>query len=240
MPKAIDISGQRFGKLTVICRHPEMRKYGRSLFECRCDCGNTIFQLPDPLKRGIQTSCKHCLGFSHIGKKFNSLTIISFSGCQNRLTMGICKCDCGNLKELSISRVIKGKIRSCGCLRTTVNKKKASAHLKKKNHFLKVVGLRKENNKHILVCKCKCGNKTEIRTGCLKRIKSCGCLQKISTPKGENCGLSKLSNFEAETIRELYKSNSGYDKYSLSLMFAVGIDCIKRIINNETYKINEN
>lgn len=38
MPRAIDITGQRFGKLVVIRRAPS--RSGRAYWLCRCDCGN--------------------------------------------------------------------------------------------------------------------------------------------------------------------------------------------------------
>ena len=38
MPAKIDISGQRFGRLTVVCEAG--RKGGQVTWICRCDCGN--------------------------------------------------------------------------------------------------------------------------------------------------------------------------------------------------------
>ena len=55
-----------------------------------------------------------------IGKKFNKLTVKSFLGL--RLYYGqkrrfvLCKCDCGNKKELPLTRILTSKNKSCGCL----------------------------------------------------------------------------------------------------------------------------
>ena len=51
------------------------------------------------------------------GQKYGKLTIIkevSPIGSERRI---LCKCDCGNIKEYSMDRVIHGRTRSCGCLR---------------------------------------------------------------------------------------------------------------------------
>lgn len=51
------------------------------------------------------------------GQKYGKLTIIkevSPIGSKRRI---LCKCDCGNIKEYSMDRVIHGRTKSCGCLR---------------------------------------------------------------------------------------------------------------------------
>ena len=58
-----DLTGQRFGKLTVV-RKTEQRKYGVRLWECVCDCGNASFVSSFNLKSGRTTSC----GCSRRGK----------------------------------------------------------------------------------------------------------------------------------------------------------------------------
>lgn len=58
MPKLIDISGQKFGHLTVIQRG-ENSKSGHVRWICMCDCGNTktILASAMDLKSGKTTSC---------------------------------------------------------------------------------------------------------------------------------------------------------------------------------------
>lgn len=51
------------------------------------------------------------------GQKYGRLTIIkevSPIGSKRRI---LCKCDCGNVKEYSMDRVIHGRTQSCGCIR---------------------------------------------------------------------------------------------------------------------------
>ena len=40
MRKRVDMSGQRFDRLTVICF--DHRDSGDSIWRCRCDCGNEV------------------------------------------------------------------------------------------------------------------------------------------------------------------------------------------------------
>ena len=56
MPKFIDLTGQRFGKLLVIER-AENAKDGATRIFCTCDCGNTKIVLSKHLKSGAITDC---------------------------------------------------------------------------------------------------------------------------------------------------------------------------------------
>lgn len=61
--KPIDLTGQRFGRWTVI-RRKGSRIYGEPgasssfpLWECRCDCGTVALVLGENLKSGRSRSC---------------------------------------------------------------------------------------------------------------------------------------------------------------------------------------
>lgn len=56
MPPLIDITGQRFGRLTVIERAPKEGKT-RTRWKCICDCGNITFSDSYQLRKGITQSC---------------------------------------------------------------------------------------------------------------------------------------------------------------------------------------
>ena len=68
MPAKIDISGQRFGRLTVLCEAG--RKGGQVTWICRCDCGNEHIAKGRDLRCGDVKSCgciqpnygKHVIG----------------------------------------------------------------------------------------------------------------------------------------------------------------------------------
>jgi len=52
----IDITGQKFGRLTVIGFHKRKKHYNY-IWECKCDCGNTSYISSGALKSGKTKSC---------------------------------------------------------------------------------------------------------------------------------------------------------------------------------------
>lgn len=56
MPKLIDLTGQRFGRLVVIERADNSAD-GRARWLCRCDCGQSKTVLGEHLKKGRTKSC---------------------------------------------------------------------------------------------------------------------------------------------------------------------------------------
>lgn len=118
MGKFIDLTGQRFGKLVVIKRDGS-DKSKHSTWLCQCDCGNTIIYTCNNLKRGSRIKHCGCLNNHDLtGRKFGKLTALKaerkdkFGHC-----IWLCKCDCGNVKSVLATHLIRGNIRSCGCLR---------------------------------------------------------------------------------------------------------------------------
>jgi len=63
-----------------------------------------------------------------IGEKYNRLTIIEelpnkITSSGKKVRIVTCQCDCGNIKNYQLSRVIyNNHTKSCGCIRETVNR----------------------------------------------------------------------------------------------------------------------
>lgn len=124
-----DLTGQKFGKLTVISRAENKISGGknRTMWICRCDCDKNkeIIVSADYLKRSICPSCgcearKNRIEKNrknNIGEKFGRLTIIDILWDENR-TKAICKCDCGNNYIGIKSDIVSGHTQSCGCLQS--------------------------------------------------------------------------------------------------------------------------
>lgn len=55
--KALDLKGQRFGKLTAIKARPDMSDGRNVVWECICDCGKTVYRDTGHLKRAKIPSC---------------------------------------------------------------------------------------------------------------------------------------------------------------------------------------
>lgn len=134
MGKAIDLTGQRFGRLTVISR-AESRN-GKTIWHCKCDCGNEKDVIYDNLKRGRTQSCgciqkeiasNLCKDLSKserpyedlTGKRFGNLIVLKRNrNIKSKHIHWECKCDCGNTTTVSATHLRSGHTKSCGCYRS--------------------------------------------------------------------------------------------------------------------------
>lgn len=73
MSKIKDISGQKFGQLTVI-KYAYTDKHHTAIWQCKCDCGNIVEVRSDSLRNGHTRSCG-CLHKLH-GKSNSRLYYI--------------------------------------------------------------------------------------------------------------------------------------------------------------------
>lgn len=110
-----DISKQKFNKLTVIKRVGQDND-GRTLWICKCDCGNDVIVNTTDLRKGRRKSCG-CLKkerYSIIGSRFGKLTVISKKTSGSHASF-LCRCDCG--KEITVrgDSLRSGRTVSCGC-----------------------------------------------------------------------------------------------------------------------------
>lgn len=68
----------------------------------------------------------------YVGLKYGRLTIIKEGSCikYNRTIMRkvLCKCDCGNKKEIDLNSIKRGKSTSCGCFNKEFAKKNHTKH----------------------------------------------------------------------------------------------------------------
>ena len=121
--KFIDITGQRFGKLTVLEKLPHKDNQNTILYKCQCDCGTIIEARSTSLRYGSTASCgsAECRGVKKniAGKRFGKLTVIKesdYKSPHHLNTYWECKCDCGNTTIVNGSYLRIGMTQSCGCL----------------------------------------------------------------------------------------------------------------------------
>lgn len=196
MAKKIDITGQKFGRLTVI-EDVGRNKRKQVIWLCKCECGNTVKTNCTSLRNGNTTSCG-CYNKEVIGKrnridlsnqKFGKLTVIKECGKdKHKNFIWLCECDCGNTTEVTTAMLRSGHTKSCGCYQKERASEASRANLTGKKigrlTVIKDTGKNKkssERSKHaIWLCKCECGNSVEITTTSLNggRTHSCGCIQK--------------------------------------------------------------
>lgn len=116
--------GDRFGKLVVLERAANhITSGGNSLvcWKCRCDCGNVVTPTGTNLKK--MTSCGMCRGEDITGKRFGRLVVLGISEEKNgNRRLWKCRCDCGNIINVSIDKLNSGKTISCGCRTKEIRK----------------------------------------------------------------------------------------------------------------------
>lgn len=121
------------------------------------------------------------------GRRFGRLTVIRQLENRNNRTRWLCRCDCGNEKDVAARDLKAGKVKSCGCLRREGNRKKMDIS---GQHFGRLTALyptdRRDSHGVVYwVCRCDCGNQTEVPASNLVNgtCKSCGCLKKENQDK---------------------------------------------------------
>ena len=64
------------------------------------------------------------------GKRYGKLVVTGRTSSKNGKTYWMCCCDCGNVKAIYAQDLIKGKTKSCGCLRKENAKKQGEKNAK--------------------------------------------------------------------------------------------------------------
>ena len=223
MPVAIDITGQRFGRFTVLSKGPHSPgSRPKTQWNCRCDCGNEKVVRTESLRSGHINSC----GCSKIddltGKKFNRLTVVKQGPTKKKANSHStkiyweCMCDCGNTAVVQAGSLRTGGTKSCGCHKREVDVAKIKAF--RAENFtdltgqtfgrLTVLGLgcdrvnRDGSKRTQWECRCSCGALHLASTYSLEQgsVSSCGCLRKDTA----------VQNFR----------NEGHETYSLDPSYA--------------------
>ena len=128
MGRIIDITGQRFGKLTVqyMCQE---RRNRQTVWHCLCDCGNETDVVSQALRSGHTKSCG-CGNYDTrvkedlVGKQFNRLIVLARQGSdEHRNALWLCECECGNTRIVKTSELNKGDVKECReCAKISMSK----------------------------------------------------------------------------------------------------------------------
>jgi hypothetical protein len=128
------ILGQRFGRLVVVEMTTKYSGKGR-LYQCLCDCGNTVLVAKGALQSKIEAARTASCGckkkevqkifgefrfVSLVGESFGRLRvtgIIAAPTKKGRGAMYLCWCSCGQVKKARAADLRHGDTQSCGCLR---------------------------------------------------------------------------------------------------------------------------
>ena len=132
MTKMIDITGQRFGQLTVLERGPN-DKHGHVRFWCQCDCGSPKKLIDSAaIRKGLVVSCG-CNKLKKIkeyndtkklidetGNTYGYLTVLRRAENvppKDGRAQWVCRCKCGN-EIITTGKLLRnGSKLSCGCMK---------------------------------------------------------------------------------------------------------------------------
>lgn len=134
--QARDLTGQVFGRLTVLYRTENKAKMTR--WVCQCECGTIRDYNAQGLVNGTSKSCgclnrelasQRMLQYNlehqsiNIGDHYGKLTVIDYLGLRKQKSRDknaawyLCQCDCGSKPiEVMGNLLITGQKKSCGCL----------------------------------------------------------------------------------------------------------------------------
>lgn len=199
----IDLTGQKYGRLTVLERAENIN--GRVAWKCKCDCGNEINVMAKSLRNGNTKSCG-CLRQGALltpeelqnmqpdeipvgravdlrGQTFGKLTVLYRvkppDYIQSIHSYWKCKCECGEETIVDIYNLRSGGIKTCG----KCKKIRQGKQIEPGTRFGRLVVLEEsyhKNNRVYWKCKCDCGNIIHALGKSLREgnKQSCGCLHK--------------------------------------------------------------
>ena len=137
MSKKIDLTGQRFGRLIVLCE--DGRTNGSMVkWKCQCDCGDIVSVSGNDLRSGKTKSCgclcreilkrrNEAVKVDYTGKRFGRLVVRCRDETCKKIPKWVCMCDCGNVVSVRGQHLRRGQVISCGCY----NREQASARFSK-------------------------------------------------------------------------------------------------------------
>ena len=186
MGKFIDLTGQTFGRLTVI---ELSHVYKGTHWLVECSCGITKVVSGWHLRGGKTRSCGCIRRLDLSGQVFGRLTVTSFSHRdEQKNSHWVCQCKCGKTLTVFGIALKSGHTRSCGCLqKEEVSKRRLkdlSGQVFGRLTAIKIDHMSKSGNACWLV-ECSCGKIKVVAEGSLVSgdTLSCGCYRREHSSK---------------------------------------------------------
>ncbi len=210
--RMMDLSGQRFGKLTVI-EDSGQRSGSSVLWRCRCDCGGETLATRGQLTSGHAVSCgcapRQHSARGHIedltGRQFGELTVIERAPIEKRGVYWRCRCNCGRECTVTDTCLKAGHTRSCGCMRHSASYNRRDLTGQRFGRLTVLYPVSEQTSSKAVVwhCRCDCGNEVDVSRKKLTTgvTQSCGCWKKEHSAKIED-----YMHFQDDTCVEHLRS----------------------------------
>ena len=148
-----------------------------------------------------KTSAANKRNIDLVGHRFGRLVVLSRSTTSAKW---VCRCDCGNLVEVTTTHLKTGHTKSCGCLQKDITSEVRGINLNGQRFgLLTVEGLdieKSTSEKKYWVCQCDCGSRISVSTGDLR------------SGNTQSCGCSKLSHGEMKIKSLLEEYNIPFEQ----------------------------
>lgn len=209
MPKKKDLTGLRVGRLVVQYELP-VRKNGRIMWHCQCDCGNEKDIASSSLATGRTQSCG-CLQKERTreasqlqtdltGTRYGKLVVLRRL---SNSSLWECLCDCGNKTTVSTNHLNSGHTQSCGCLQKERTREACRKDISGQRFgMLTAIEIDEENSLPKKVkwkCRCDCGT---IKSFSRNNLMSGEC---------SSCGCKRFSKGEAKIVDLLNKEKIPFE-----------------------------
>lgn len=92
-----------------------------------------------PVARPLPTS-KQFLDLT--GRRFARFEVIYYAGYSRGTSLWVCRCDCGTMRSVRVSKLTSGHSKSCGCLKIETTIKRSTKHgLARRGHVVPEMGV---------------------------------------------------------------------------------------------------
>lgn len=189
MSAKLDLTGQKFGRLTVLAEDTEPNIRPGSFWLVLCDCGQSRSVWGSALRNGNTKSCgclardraSAALSADLVGQVFGRLTVLERSGSRDGNAIWACGCLCGGRTVVSTESLKSGNTSSCGCAKRDAGRAKKRDLIGETFGRLTVLAEHpaRQNGKVRWLCACSCGAEKVVNGAALVNgmTLSCGCGQ---------------------------------------------------------------
>ena len=221
-----DLTGKKFGKLTVVEMLYNFNGTKTTKCRCTCDCGKeNVIRIAYELKQATDSSCgcgkkayvRKSRGKEIDGQKFGRLTVLETLWNEPPVKVK-CKCECGTIGVYNKVDVMTGHTKSCGCYaRERTGETNFINHAGKVSDYgVKIIEPAFKNEKKQWVWNCQCGFCGRVFQMLPARVlnnhvRSCGCLRDSSREVFIERSLVELGiNYDTEYKFKDLRSECGY------------------------------
>lgn len=218
------MTGQTFGRLTVIGRSSFATKGRAKKWECQCSCGAVAYVDRGNLTSGNSTSCGCARRESavkvRVGDVYGRLTVLerlpNFISGGRKFSYWKCGCSCGGASQVIGTSLIAGNSQSCGCLRDEAVRKNGLAvliDLSGKTFGWLTVTRRARTpvcKPPRWLCECRCGAEAIVAGSSLTtgNTVSCGCAKasrSVARADGVRAKTKVFNNRRRAVHRQAYR-----------------------------------